>query len=254
MKIALTILLILCASCGKFQMFKKSSLVKQSPITTGTLKVNIYYEDGAEPYTSISGALVNLSVSQLQVFTVLQENLKALFPGKNIIVPKDLAAMSKISAQNQASWSLQEVVDLGDKLGEASAGDTTVFNIFFVKGYADQNQLVIGEHISNTKTMAIFKQVVEASGATELVRMYVEQATLVHEMGHAVGLVNNGVPMTSSHEDASHRAHCSNPNCVMYWENEGALALANFIANRSQNANLVMYDQACLKDVTSYKK
>lgn len=259
MKIALTILLIVFAtSCGKFRIFKKSSLVKQDPITTGTLKVNVFYEEGAEPYTSISGALVNLpNVSQLQVFTVLQENLKAAFPGKTIIVPKDLSAMSKMSAKNKSTWSYNDIHDLGENLGENSAGDTTTFNIFFVKGNADSAQggtNVIGLHLSGTKTMAIFKDVVEASGSTSMVRMYVEQATLVHEMGHGIGLVNNGLPLTSTHEDSGHHAHCSNPNCVMYWQNEGAADLVNFINSRATNTNLVMYDQACLKDVTSYKK
>ena len=86
-----------------------------------------------------------------------------------------------------------------------------------------------------------------------MVKRYVEQSTLVHESGHAIGLVNNGLPMTSTHEDTAHRAHCSNPDCVMYWQNEGSDALKTFVLNRLNNPSLVMYDQACLKDVTSFK-
>ena len=29
----------------------------------------------------------------------------------------------------------------------------------------------------------------------------VEQSTIVHEIGHAIGLVNNGVPATTAHHD-----------------------------------------------------
>ena len=41
-----------------------------------------------------------------------------------------------------------------------------------------------------------------------------------HEVGHLVGLVNNGTAMVNSHIDAQHGHHCANKNCLMYWEAE----------------------------------
>jgi hypothetical protein len=250
MKSLLLITLILLSSCGKFRIFKKSSQVKQDInqiYASGNLKVRVFYEPGAEPYTDV--ALTGLPL--LKVWTVLDKNLKAMFPGKTVTVPMELTAMSAMSAKNKSVWTVQEIYDLGESLGEASSGDTTVFNVLFLNGHAE-NQYVIGMHLSNTNTIAIFKEVVEGSGSGP-VQKYVEQATLVHEIGHAVGLVNNPLAMSVPHEDTAHQAHCNNPKCVMYYMNEGTSALASFLQERLNNPDLVMLDSACLKDVTSHK-
>jgi predicted Zn-dependent protease len=232
-------------------MFKKSSQEKQdiSKIyASGNLKIRVFYEPGAEPYTDV----VISGLPILKAFMVLDKNLKAMFPGKNVTVPMNLSEMSAMSAKNKAVWTINEIQDLGDSLGEASGADTTVFNVFFLNGHAE-NQNVIGMHLSNTKTIAIFKEVIESSGGGP-VQKYVEQATLVHEIGHGVGLVNNGIAMVgAAHEDTTNHAHCSNPKCVMYYMNEGAGALATFLQGRLTNPDLVMLDSACLKDVTSHK-
>ena len=257
MRLLLPCLLVLTfsASCGKLRLFNLKSSEQKQDISqiyaAGNLKVSVFYEPGAEPYTD--------GVAGIKVWNVLEQNLKALFPGKNIIVPKDLSAMSPLSSLNKSTWSNSEIKVLGDNFGEGSTTDTSVFNVFFVKGHAEgtNGQYVIGLHLSGTKTLMVFKETVEASDTSAnstVVKRYVEQSTLVHEVGHALGLVNNGVAMSTTHEDPTHHAHCNNPNCVMYWENEGAAALKNFIQNRLTNPNLVMYDQACIQDVTSYQK
>lgn len=43
----------------------------------------------------------------------------------------------------------------------------------------------------------------------------IEKATLLHEAGHGMGLVNNGLPMVRPHEDAANPGHSSNPESVM---------------------------------------
>lgn len=45
----------------------------------------------------------------------------------------------------------------------------------------------------------------------------IEEAVLVHELGHALGLVNNGIPMQTNHEDSQHPKHSNNKKSVMYW-------------------------------------
>lgn len=59
-----------------------------------------------------------------------------------------------------------------------------------------------------------------------------ERATLLHEVGHAVGLVNNGLPMVRDHEDRSHEGghmHSSNPESVMYWQVESVNGLRDYL-------------------------
>jgi hypothetical protein len=49
-----------------------------------------------------------------------------------------------------------------------------------------------------------------------------ERSTLLHESGHAIGLVDNGLPMVREHEDKTNDpakgGHSSNPRSVMYWQ------------------------------------
>jgi hypothetical protein len=39
---------------------------------------------------------------------------------------------------------------------------------------------------------------------------------LVHEMGHLLGLVNNGVPMVTPHEDPEEAHHDADEDCVLH--------------------------------------
>ena len=80
-----------------------------------------------------------------------------------------------------------------------------------------------------------------------------EQSTLVHELGHAFGLVNDGVALTSAHEDAAHAHHCTNEKCVMNWSAErvgSAVAVAKAFLT---SGTTVVYDASCLADLDAAK-
>ncbi len=47
-----------------------------------------------------------------------------------------------------------------------------------------------------------------------------ELGVLAHEIGHVIGLVNNGVPMVEDHEDPEHPNHTRDSDCLMYWAYE----------------------------------
>ena len=49
-------------------------------------------------------------------------------------------------------------------------------------------------------------------------------------------------------EDAEHGAHCNNPDCVMYYLNEGASDLANFVITAVTSGSTIVFDEACLSD------
>jgi hypothetical protein len=40
---------------------------------------------------------------------------------------------------------------------------------------------------------------------------------LLHELGHALGLVGEGVPMLRDHMDHAHPGHSASPDSVMYY-------------------------------------
>jgi hypothetical protein len=127
------------------------------------------------------------------------------------------------------------------------------YYIVFVSGhYADSNgpnTQVLG--VSFGDTVAMFKDIIRgtASITTPNTERYVEQSTLIHELSHSIGLVDNGVPMVAAHKDSAHGAHCNNSNCVMYWLNEGASDAQTFAINRVLTGNTILFDDACLADV-----
>lgn len=252
MKLAL-LLLVIFMSCGKETTTTKSSFVKQtvSPIyNSSKLNIKVYYEEGAEPYTD--------QILSLDLWSLFQQNIEALLEGRSIQVqvPKTLAEMIKLTKQNKSTWTPDDILDLSKQYAVPEEAGTTTFQIFFVAGVSKENAGIIGFHISGTKIMAIFKDVVKSSSNGQLgfVPRYVEQATVIHEMGHALGLVNNGVPMKVAHQDKTNGAHCSNPKCVMYYQNEGAADLINFAKDSHGNGSTVMFDQQCLDDAKNYQK
>jgi hypothetical protein len=123
----------------------------------------------------------------------------------------------------------------------------------FVSGhFADGNGVnpnVLG--VSFGDTIAMFKDVIKgtASITSPNAERYVEHSTLIHELSHSIGLVDNGVPMAAPHKDATHGAHCNNDQCVMYWLNEGASEATTFAINRLVTGSTILFDDACLADV-----
>jgi len=47
----------------------------------------------------------------------------------------------------------------------------------------------------------------------------------VHEIGHLLGLVDNGLSMVEAHRDEAHGHHDIDPACVMYWSTENELLM-----------------------------
>lgn len=256
MKNTILMLLLTITACGKMPTFRlKSSLEPQNVSAiygSARLNIKVFYEPGAEPYTD--------QVATIKSFDLLHKNLDALFEGKSnrplIAVPRELSEMTKMESQSKTTWTLEEVMNLPSVEGASASGENSNFHIYFLNGVSKDNSSAIGFHISKTNVIAIFKDVIKstANSTQPLVPKYVEQATLVHEMGHALGLVNNGVPMYTPHQDTTHGAHCSNPDCVMYYSNEGTTSMMSFAAQALTKLSIVMFDQQCLNDTQNYKK
>lgn len=254
MKLLIPILLSLLISCGKTQGQQKSSKVLQnvSPyFTSQKIAIKVFYELGAEPYTG--------GIAGLKYWDLLEKNLSALFEGRSIMpeimVPKEISEMTPLPSSNKVQWTVDEVINFSEKNKvEAEASGTKQFSIYFLNGFSKEGEHIIGYHISGTRVIAIFKDVIRknSDSGSELVAKYMEQSSLVHEMGHALGLVNNGLPMIEAHQDTAHGAHCSNKDCVMYYANEGAASMTAFAKKAANQLSTIMFDHQCLKDARSY--
>lgn len=250
MKMLTYVLLMTLLGCGKQARQKSSTAVQDvsSFYKSPDLQIKVFYEVGAEPYIS--------DTPLLKYWSILEQNIEALFEGRDVVprlvVPKELNQMVSMPASGELKWTTDEVIKLAQKMNPVSDSS---FQIFFLNGRAKEGDGIIGFHINGTKIIAIFKDVIRSTGnggPIQSVPKYVEQATLIHEMGHALGLVNNGVPMQDEHHDNSHGAHCSNNKCVMYWANEGSSGLSQFVQEAITSGNVIMFGEKCLKDTRSY--
>ncbi len=225
--------------------------------TMRRLQVEVAYEPGAEPYTGIG-------LAGRSVWDFLEENLEALFQGRPervaVLVPKQLEQMQEIPPQGKDSFTAEDIESLARQVRRHQSGpDFGDFIILFLDArYADDTGLkpsVLGVSISQTSAIAIFKPVIrETVGeGSDFVPKYVEQSTLVHEMGHALGLVGNGLPVVHPHHDAAHGAHCKNPNCVMFWLHEGAVDLRHLVDQFLKTGRMVVFDDDCLLDARQYR-
>jgi len=105
--------------------------------------------------------------------------------------------------------------------------------LLYVDGGSDQdgpNGDVLGLAYGES-SLALFKETIVGAGTAIVTPSEVEGTVLVHELGHALGLVNLGTPMVQPHEDAAHRGHDVDDRCVMYWAIE-TTNIRNLILNR----------------------
>jgi hypothetical protein len=222
--------------------------------TVDTITVLVAHEPDVEPF---------MGNTQLGTpyWSVLRSNIAALFEGRaiepDIYMPSALSEMEEIPDQGQDTWTPDEILALArDTWGGNQSGFEAEFPVFFLKGHFDNdgtpNYQIIGVSIIGTPVIAVFKEVVLSSSYMPQVSRYVEQATLVHEFGHVMGLVNNGVPMASDHLDPEHPRHCTNNRCVMYWQNEGASDMMIFVQQMIDDDSVVMFGDECLEDTRGY--
>ena len=210
--------------------------------------VEVDYADGAEPNTGGG-------VAADDPWQLLERNLDALFDGtKQLTVPHALDEMEPIGAIEGESFDSAALLELAEAHRNRLSGDgVATFYVLYVdgtyeKGGEAQNN-VLGVSIGDTGVVAMFAPVIRsAGGPVRVVERYVEQAVLVHELGHAVGLVNNGLSLTSDHHDAEHGAHCSNQDCVMYWTVEGASGAVEFVQEYVTTGDTILFGGECLGD------
>lgn len=221
--------------------------------SVSTIEVEVAYEPDAAPYTILPNG------DNIWLFT--QTNIEALFDGRDlpvsVTVPPNLAAMQQIPDQNRDNYSAQDIVNLANRFRQGTNTETSGnLWVVFVDGYFKQNDTlrtnVLGVNITGTSITAVFKPVIENSGLLTAQRRYVEQNTVVHELGHGLGLVNSGLPLTNDHHDEANGGHCDNEDCVMFWQNQGVANLSSFINQMGMSQFSVVFGPECLQDSRAF--
>jgi len=214
-----------------------------------SFNIQVFYEIGAEPYVG------SLNLSGDSIWDITSESYEALFSNhlRSVSVPSNLIQMEEIVDQNKATWTFAELKSLGDSLApELIENNNANVAVIFLNGTYDGNNSILGIHLGGTYYSFVFKDVVISVGGGAKSQAYVEQATVVHEIGHSIGFVNNGVPMVSAHEDLDHPKHTTNSDGVMYWAVESPNEILSLLGDLILQDKLSLFGEESLEDGRSY--
>lgn len=197
-------------------------------------------------------ASANAIVSQLQAL---------LAKGGGITVAKQSGLPSKGADH---AWTFEELDALAKETFDAAVpADTIKMHALFLDGHSADDTSggkVLGLAWAQTH-LVIFKKTIEdgcRAGLTGLLAEKVcedaEKGVWLHEVGHLLGLVNNGLPMVTPHADADHPAHDASEGCVMFWAYETG-GLLDELRTRvtGGNSSPLEFDAQCKADLAAVR-
>lgn len=155
-------------------------------------------------------------------------------------------------------WTAEELEALMVETNtlELAPGEVKVHVVFIDGGYEKDTAELVTLGLSWGSKIAMFGDTLEGSCARPVLQgrlcEFTEAAILLHEFGHVLGLVDNGAPLTSDHRDEEHGKHCTNPDCLMYWEYEGTKIVDALRGRLSDGEESVFeLDEACMQDLAA---
>lgn len=213
--------------------------------------IRAFYEAGATPYTGAIGLSGN---DTWDISKTSYESLFQAHSGRTVTTPAVLADMTGIPDQGVSNWTPNQLVALGESLAPALiSNNTATVSIIFLNGQFNGSSSTLGVHIGGTRFAFVFKDIVVSVGGGDTSQKYIEQATVVHEIGHTIGFVNNGVPMVAGHEDSAHPHHTTNEDGVMYWAVESTNGVLTFLTDIITGGQLNLFGPETLQDGQSYQ-
>lgn len=207
-----------------FKTLGTSANVILAAVPYTALKIQIQYMPGFAPDTASISNLVS-------------------FLNKLVNKPGGISvAMNQIAASGKTILSIDEIVSIEKKNRTVFTENNTVGVYILIADAGFKSADILATSYWNT-SFTIFGKTVKddlnTNGPAEKSKLLT--TLFEHEFGHLLGLVNQGSSMQQPHEDASHRSHCINPECLMYYDVETSVAGGFF--------KVPVLDSACLVDL-----
>ena len=160
------------------------------------------------------------------------------------------------------AWTFAELTALANEtFDDDTTPGTVVMHVMWIDGHdADDTSsgAVLGVSWGNLH-IAMFHDTIEriCSGNVVLGEQLCTAAQYgvwLHEVGHTIGLVDDGIPMVTPHSDAAHAAHDSNSSCLMYWAYDGSAGLDMIeSALLGGGSGAPDFDANCLADIAAVR-
>lgn len=154
-----------------------------------------------------------------------------------------------VSPSQTGPYDINEIVAIEDEHRTVfNTGDQIGVWMFFSGEESSSNSgnsVVLGTAYRNTSVVIYERTFIELANNSTLPinRSLIETSTLRHEVGHLLGLVNIGTPLTSQHEDEDNTRHCNVEECLMYFE-----TVTN-VFNNSSIDSIPDFDPLCIADL-----
>ena len=241
-------LLIIAGAIGTFSACKKDSdrrIRKFHRQEVGSSANDILSD---KKYESITVEI--LYMSGFRPTDLAIDNLKQLISSRCNKPDGIDVVFHEIPAQGKSSYSVSDVRSLeADHRKEFTFKKDLAVCFIFMDGPSNENQgssMVLGQAYYNTSMVIYEKSLQDNAGGFGEPELYKLETTVInHEFGHILGLVNTGSDMYYLHQDTQHGAHCTNADCLMYWEAETGSMFDNLLGN----APVPTLDAYCIKDL-----
>ena len=196
-----------------------------------SLKLEVAYVKGHEPSTS--------TLNNIKSF--LEEHTNK--PNGISLVKKE------IDSTGSGSFSLEQVKKIEDETRTFfNSGNQISVYLLFLNGKSDSqkdNKLILGTAYKNT-SMVIYEETIQRLSETSgISKSTIESTTIMHEFGHLFGLVDNGSPSQSNHEDPESKSHCNVPSCLMVATVEFGHGTLKMIGKGQE----IGFDESCRHDL-----
>jgi hypothetical protein len=229
----------------------------QAPATTffstaiTSVTIEIDYAPGAEPY-------VDMVKDFGDPWNLFHANALAIFGTRTVAFPRTLAKMEKLADVTAKTFTTADILAIASahrsqpQLSDSVAGFYIVFLPgTFVDDTGTEQKTTLGISLADSGVIALFKPAISKPVVNPTPPpVFVEQLALVHFLGHAVGFVDNGVPVgdnNKAHIDTADGHHCTNKKCAMSVEIESAAGAAAYTP-LVRSFESVLIGQECLSD------
>jgi hypothetical protein len=194
------------------------------------LEIEVVYMEGFRPTNQMLGEMVSF----LETYTQKPDGV--------------IFREREIPALGQQSYTVQELLAL-EREHRQRYNERNILTVFLlvVDGYFsrdDEDTFALGAAYQSTSMVLFGRRIVENSGIIRRPgRALLESTIVLHELGHLMGLVNNGTDMVEDHEDDENHFHCDNSSCLMFWAVETHRVLGMV------NATIPPLDVKCRNDL-----
>lgn len=164
----------------------------------------------------------------------------------------------ELPSPNEEKLTLAEIVDLeSENRTVYNDGSTLAIYIYFADAPSEddveeEDLVTLGAVYLNT-SMVIYESTLRTLASKSILVSIadIETATLNHEFGHLLGLVNLGSPPVNDHEDPDAENHCTVDGCLMEAELQFGSGMKKMLENRASKgiADVPGLDAECILDL-----